>query len=623
MGLQSDLTAIKSIQDGVKNNKVTRFAYTQQAYTENDADGHTDYVYSRENNIPTDSISVMEVNQTVVDKGFRARASSLTRMLLNHLFGRISYNLNKINDLFNDLLVKIMANMGVANGLATLDATGRIPYSMLPEDAMEYQGEWNASTNTPTLVDGTGTKGDTYNVSVGGTQTFGGESITFFAGDRIVYNGTVWQRLSSGTVQSVCEVLPDLATSNVDLSKQTDLTKIFNSDFLNKLFGWLIGKAWARTSGSVLRAINCLVHANNLYVAGTNAGIWWSEDGLTWSQAEGFNEMLYENSSDIVYANNLWAGRIWNGNCLAYSSDGKHWSKVNMQCDTLFANTGMWHCVIGGTTYWSTNFTTWTACTGGSITNNAVMVKYVNGLWFLGKSYSSDYQFSWSADGKTWRSAGLNSNAFNHEIYDVVYTGTRYLACGGRQDGKAIYYSSDGKNWLTVEGGIGLYIGKKLFKLNNLWLCIGEAYNGQAFSLCWSENETVWQNATLTGGVSRNYGNVLDIAFNNGLFVAGESNYGLLYSTDGKAWNKGTGVSDKDNYIFYMNNIWIAGSDTAFGVSRSADGKNWEAGAGLPSVHIRFFTKAGLNVIAGSDNYNQSVSGIWYSNPILAIDGDA
>jgi hypothetical protein len=36
--------------------------------------------------------------------------------------------------------------------------------------ALNYQGTWNAATNTPTLASGVGTKGDYYYVSVAGNQ---------------------------------------------------------------------------------------------------------------------------------------------------------------------------------------------------------------------------------------------------------------------------------------------------------------------------------------------------------------------------------------------------------------------------------------------------------------------
>ena len=98
---------------------------------------------------------------------------------------------------------------GSANGVATLDENGRVPYSQLPESAMEFLGQWDASTNTPHLADGTGTNGDFYIVSVGGTVNLGTEQdphiVTFSINDRVVYEGDIaqWVRLPAGQVSSV------------------------------------------------------------------------------------------------------------------------------------------------------------------------------------------------------------------------------------------------------------------------------------------------------------------------------------------------------------------------------------------------------------------------------------
>jgi hypothetical protein len=70
---------------------------------------------------------------------------------------------------------------------------------------MEYKGSWNAATNTPTLVNGTGNAGDVYLCEVAGTVNFGAGPITFAVGDQVIYSGAIWQRASgaTGTVTSV------------------------------------------------------------------------------------------------------------------------------------------------------------------------------------------------------------------------------------------------------------------------------------------------------------------------------------------------------------------------------------------------------------------------------------
>ena len=95
---------------------------------------------------------------------------------------------------------------GVANGVATLDAGGKVPVSELPAavlGALSYQGTWNANTNTPTLTSSTGTKGYYYVVSVAGNTNLDGIT-DWLVGDWAVYNGTVWQKVdNTETVTSV------------------------------------------------------------------------------------------------------------------------------------------------------------------------------------------------------------------------------------------------------------------------------------------------------------------------------------------------------------------------------------------------------------------------------------
>ena len=63
--------------------------------------------------------------------------------------------------------------------------------------ALNYNGTWNASTNTPTLASGVGTKGDYYVVSVAGSTSIDGQTL-WGVGDWIAFNGTVWQKVDGG-----------------------------------------------------------------------------------------------------------------------------------------------------------------------------------------------------------------------------------------------------------------------------------------------------------------------------------------------------------------------------------------------------------------------------------------
>jgi hypothetical protein len=88
---------------------------------------------------------------------------------------------------------------GAALGVATLDAGGKVPVSELPAavlGALNYQGTWDAATNTPTLASSVGTKGYYYVVSVAGNTNLDGIT-DWLVGDWAVYNGTVWQKVDN------------------------------------------------------------------------------------------------------------------------------------------------------------------------------------------------------------------------------------------------------------------------------------------------------------------------------------------------------------------------------------------------------------------------------------------
>ena len=108
---------------------------------------------------------------------------------------------------------------GVANGVATLDSGGKVPVSQIPAlGDLNYQGTWNASTNTPTLTSSTGTKGYYYVVSVAGSTNLDGIT-DWQVGDWAVFNGSIWQKIDNtdavtsvnGYTGAVVLTQPDIA----------------------------------------------------------------------------------------------------------------------------------------------------------------------------------------------------------------------------------------------------------------------------------------------------------------------------------------------------------------------------------------------------------------------------
>lgn len=95
-------------------------------------------------------------------------------------------------------LKQSLSEKGANNGYASLDSGGKVPVGQLPNSVMEYLGNWNATTNTPTLADGTGNAGDVYRTNVSGFQDLGSGSIFFDVGDFAIYSGSVWQLAHAG-----------------------------------------------------------------------------------------------------------------------------------------------------------------------------------------------------------------------------------------------------------------------------------------------------------------------------------------------------------------------------------------------------------------------------------------
>jgi hypothetical protein len=98
-----------------------------------------------------------------------------------------------------------VANKGVANGYASLDATGKLTAAQIPASligAVVYQGTWNASTNIPTLTSGVGTKGYYYKVATAGSTTIDGNS-QWIIGDTIIFDGSAWDKIDGNSVEVI------------------------------------------------------------------------------------------------------------------------------------------------------------------------------------------------------------------------------------------------------------------------------------------------------------------------------------------------------------------------------------------------------------------------------------
>lgn len=143
--------------------------------------------------------------QAVADGKVSTTGELISSVVLNTTIG------NRITDL-----------RGKPNGLASLDASGVVPMNELNVSGLEFKGAWDASTNTPALIDGTGVVGNFYKVSTAGTFNFGNGEYVFQVGDWVMYAGGTWQRIgvhesvTSVNGQTGAVVIPDAPVTSVN-----------------------------------------------------------------------------------------------------------------------------------------------------------------------------------------------------------------------------------------------------------------------------------------------------------------------------------------------------------------------------------------------------------------------
>jgi hypothetical protein len=113
---------------------------------------------------------------------------------------------------------------GAALGVATLDAAGKVPASQIPlQGDLNYQGTWNATTNTPTLTSSVGTKGYYYVVDVAGTTNLNGIT-DWQVGDWAIFNGSVWQKVdNTDAVTSVNGFTGTVVLTTTNIAEGTNL----------------------------------------------------------------------------------------------------------------------------------------------------------------------------------------------------------------------------------------------------------------------------------------------------------------------------------------------------------------------------------------------------------------
>ncbi len=213
----------------------------------------------------------------------------------------------------------VSGNMvGTSNGVASLDATGKIPLTQLPSSgtgALIYLGTWNATTNTPPLTSGIGTKGFFYKVSVAGTTTLDGNS-TWLIDDQVVFGVSAWERVpgvGSAPVASVNGMIGAVVITKAGLGAASSGA---NSD-ITSLTGMTVALSVSQ-GGTGVKTLSGLVKANGASaftaaVAGTDYAL----------PPSGTNAQLLANSGSGGFSNvTVGSGLSFSGGVLTSTGGG-------------------------------------------------------------------------------------------------------------------------------------------------------------------------------------------------------------------------------------------------------------------------------------------------------------
>jgi hypothetical protein len=133
-----------------------------------------------------------------------------------------------------------------------------------------YQGTWNASTNTPTLASGTGTKGYYYVVSVAGSTNLDGIT-DWKIGDWAIFNGTTWDKVDN--TDAVSSVNGFTGAVNLALDNISDVSAASptNAQLLRFNGTSSLWENWTPTYiSAAITSLNGLTGATQTFATGTS-----------------------------------------------------------------------------------------------------------------------------------------------------------------------------------------------------------------------------------------------------------------------------------------------------------------------------------------------------------------
>ena len=220
---------------------------------------------------------------------------------------------------------------------------------------------------------------------------------------------------------------------------------------------------------------------------GTGSGfkndVWYSSDGLNWTEATvSANFSPRKKHTSVVYDNNIWVVAGYDGspkpndykNDVWYSSDGVSWfqatssanfSSRQMHTSTVFDNRkwviGGWNFIERNDVWHSENGTNWiqaSPTSNFSPRSAHTTVVFDSKIWVIGgaNKISSDYYNDvwYSSDGINWVQANFSADFSPRVLHSSVVFDNKIWIIGGGEPGRNlkndVWYSNDGLNWIQA-----------------------------------------------------------------------------------------------------------------------------------------------------------------------------
>jgi hypothetical protein len=298
----------------------------------------------------------------------------------------------------------------------------------------------------------------------------------------------------------------------------------------------------------------------------------YSYDGKVWSRV---NVSISNASASIKWDGKKWM--IGTTDNMMYSYDGFTWSKLLsiapawIAYDAVEPDAYIYMArptlALGGngtdtrSIVFSSDGFTWTQAITPTL-SQGLCAAYNGSLWIAGGI--GTYTMVYSTNGINWSPVLSSKSIFSTEVHGIAYNGTLWVA--GGYGTNTLAYSYDGLSWVPIS--------------NTLTRVFGLVWNGTLFMAAGTGTNTV---AYSYNGINWLYAScpiesIYAIAYSGSMWIASGlgTNDSLAYSYDGINWTGlGKRIFASSNAIAHNGFMWVAGGSSANTLAYSYDGFAW------------------------------------------------